>query len=325
MEANPRMAVHYLEFERPIADIETKIEELSKLSESANAGAFDAEIEALRARAQEMRRDAYAKLDAWQKTQVARHPDRPHFVDYVGALIDEFVELRGDRGFADDQALMGGLGRFRGRPVVVIGNEKGRDTVTRVKHNFGYARPEGFRKAIRLMEMAERFNLPIVSLVDTPGAYPGVASEERGVAEAIARSTEKSLLLGVPTVAVITGEGASGGAIATACGSRVLILEHAIYMVISPEGANSILWRGGRTPAEAAKAMKITAQDLLAMKIVDRIIPEPPGGAHSDPEAAMKAVGDAIEEELKALEGLNPEELRRRRAERFYAIGRAGQ
>ena len=299
------MAVHYLEFERPIADLEAKIEELSKLSETASPGAFDAEIEALRARTQEMRRETYEKLDAWQKTQVARHPDRPHFVDYAAGLIDEFVELKGDRTYADDQAIIGGLGRFRGRPVVVMGNEKGRDTITRVKHNFGLSRPEGYRKAIRLMELAERFNLPIISFVDTPGAYPGVASEERGVAEAIARSTEKSLLLGVPIVAVITGE-------------------HAIYMVISPEGANSILWRGARTPDEAAKAMKITAQDLLGLKIVDRIIPEPPGGAHSDPEATLKAVGDAIEEELKALEGLTPDELRKHRADRFYAIGRAG-
>ena len=318
------MAVHYLDFERPIADLESKIEELSKLSETASPGTFDAEIEALRARAQEMRRDAYAKLDAWQKTQVARHPDRPHFVDYAEGLIDEFVELKGDRKFADDQAIMGGLGRFRGRPVVVMGHEKGRDTVTRVKHNFGYARPEGYRKAIRLMEMAERFNLPVISFVDTPAAYPGIASEERGVAEAIARSTEKSLMLGVPMVAIVTGEGGSGGALGIACGSRVLILEHAIYSVIPPEGANAILWRGGRTAGEAAKAMKITAQDLLGMKIVDRIIPEPAGGAHSDPEAAMQAVGDALEEELKALEAFSPEEIRAKRAERFYAIGRSG-
>jgi acetyl-CoA carboxylase carboxyl transferase subunit alpha len=318
------MAVHYLEFERPIADLEAKIEELSKLSETSGAGAFDAEIEALRDRAQGMRREAYAKLDAWQKTQVARHPDRPHFVDYCQALIEEFVELRGDRTFGDDQAIIGGLGRFRGRPVVVIGNEKGNDTASRVKHNFGYAKPEGYRKAIRLMDLAERFHLPVVSFVDTTAAYPGVASEERGVAEAIARSTEKALLIGVPFVAVVTGEGGSGGALGIACGSRVLILEHAVYSVIPPEGANSILWRGARTPAEAAKAMKISAQDLLAMKIVDRIIPEPPGGAHSDPEATLKAVGDAIEEELKALEGFTPDELRKHRAERFYAIGRAG-
>ncbi|MFC3068975.1 acetyl-CoA carboxylase carboxyltransferase subunit alpha [Phenylobacterium soli] len=318
------MAVHYLEFERPIAELEAKIEELSKLSETAGSGAFDAEIDALRTRAREMRREAYSNLDAWQKTQVARHPDRPHFVDYCGALIDEFVELRGDRTFGDDQAIMGGIGRFRGRPVVVVGNEKGRDTVTRVKHNFGYARPEGYRKAIRLMELAERFNLPVVSFVDTAGAYPGVASEERGVAEAIARSTEKCLLLGVPNVAVITGEGGSGGAIALAASNRVLILEHAIYSVIAPEGANSILWRGARTGADAARAMKITAQDLLAVKIVDRIIPEPAGGAHSDVEAAIQAVGDALEEELQALEGLSPEALKKKRAERFYAIGREG-
>ena len=318
------MAAHYLEFERPIAELETKIEELSKLSETANPGAFDDDIQALRTRAQDLRRDAYANLDAWQKTLVARHPERPHFIDYVAALIDEFQELRGDRKFADDPAIMGGLGRFRGRAVVVMGNEKGRDTVSRVKHNFGYARPEAYRKTVRLMELAERFSLPVISFVDTTAAYPGISSEERGVAEAIARSTEKALLLKVPMVAVITGEGGSGGAIATACGSRVLILEHAVYSVIPPEGANSILWRGARTPAEAAKALKITAQDLLRMKIIDRIIPEPPGGAHADPEAAMRAVGDAVEEELKALEGLSSEVLMARRSERFYAIGRSG-
>jgi acetyl-CoA carboxylase carboxyl transferase subunit alpha len=319
------MAVHYLEFERPIAELEAKIEELSRLSETAGPGAFDAEIDALRTRAQEMRREAYAKLDAWQKTQVARHPDRPHFVDYAASLIDEFVELRGDRTFGDDQAIMGGLGRFRGRPVVVMGHEKGRDTVTRVKHNFGYARPEGYRKAIRLMELAEQFKLPVVSFVDTAGAYPGVASEERGVAEAIARSTEKCLMLGVPNIAIITGEGGSGGAIAIAGTNRVLILEHAIYSVIAPEGANSILWRGARSAADAAKAMKITAQDLLGMKIVDRIIPEPAGGAHSDPAAALQNVADVLEDELKQLDGLSPDELRKRRSERFYAIGRTLQ
>ncbi len=316
------MPAHYLEFERPIADVETKIEELSKLSETAASGAFESEIEALRARAQEMRREAYANLDAWQKTQVARHPDRPHFVDYAEALIEDFQELRGDRKFADDQAIMGGLGRFRGMPVVVMGHEKGRDTVTRVKHNFGYARPEGYRKAIRLMELGERFGLPVISFIDTAGAYPGVASEERGVAEAIARSTEKCLTLNVPNVAVISGEGGSGGAIAIAGTNRVLILEHAIYSVIAPEGANSILWRGAKTAGEAAKAMKITAQDLLRSKIVDRIIPEPPGGAHSDPETAMNNVADVLEEELKALQGLDAQTLRARRAERFYAIGR---
>ncbi len=318
------MAAHYLEFERPIADLEAKIEELSRLSETASPGSLDEEIDALRARAQDMRREAYANLDAWQKTQVARHPERPHFVDYVANLIDDFQELRGDRAFADDQAIMGGLGRFRGVPVVVMGHEKGRDTVGRVKHNFGYARPEGYRKAIRLMELAERFNLPVLSFVDTAGAYPGVASEERGVAEAIARSTEKCLMLQTPNVAVISGEGGSGGAIAIAAANRVLILEHAIYSVIAPEGANSILWRGARTAGEAAKAMKITAQDLERMKIVDRIIPEPAGGAHSDPEAAMKAVGDAVEEELKPLLQLDAATLKARRAERFYAIGKSG-
>lgn len=318
------MAAHYLEFERPIADLEAKIEELSKLSETTGSGALDAEIEALRSRAQEVRRQAYSKLDAWQKTQVARHPERPHFVDYVSGLIDEFVELRGDRRFADDQAIMGGLGRFRGQPVVVIGHERGRDTVSRVKHNFGYARPEGYRKAIRLMELAERFNLPVISFVDTPGAYPGIGSEERGVAEAIARSTETCLMLGVPMVAVVTGEGGSGGAIAMAAGNRVLMLEHAIYSVITPEGANSILWRGARTAEEAAKAMKVAAQDLLGVKIVDRIIPEPIGGAHSDKEATIKSVGDAVEQELEGLSNLTPEQLRKQRADRFYAIGRSG-
>ena len=318
------MAPHYLEFERPIADLEAKIEELSKLSETAGPGTLDDELEALRTRAQALRIEAYSNLDAWQKTLVSRHPDRPHFVDYVGSLIEEFQELRGDRKFGDDQAILGGIGRFRGRAVVVMGHEKGRDTASRVKHNFGYARPEGYRKAVRLMELAERFTLPVLSFVDTTAAYPGVSSEERGVAEAIARSTEKSLMLEVPMVAVVTGEGGSGGALGIACGSRVLMLEHAVYSVIPPEGANSILWRGARTPAEAARAMKISAQELLGMKVVDRIIPEPPGGAHADPEAAMTAVGDVLEQELDALKGLSATELKARRAERFYAIGRSG-
>jgi acetyl-CoA carboxylase carboxyl transferase subunit alpha len=318
------MAAHYLEFERPIADLEAKIEELSKLSETTGGGGLVSEIEALRTRAQQMRKEAYSKLDAWQKTQVARHPDRPHFVDYAAGLIDEFVELRGDRKFADDQSIMGGLGRFRGQPVVVMGHEKGRDTVTRVKHNFGYGRPEGYRKAVRLMELAERFHLPVISFVDTPAAYPGVGSEERGVAEAIARATEKCLMLDVPMVAVVTGEGGSGGALGIACGNRVLILEHAIYSVIPPEGANSILWRGSRTAEEAAKAMKITAQDLIKMKIVDRIVPEPPGGAHSAPDAAIATVGDAVEQELASLENMSVAELKKQRSDRFYAIGRSG-
>ena len=318
------MAVHYLEFERPIADLEAKIDELSRLAETAGTDDLSHEIDALRDRARQMRRDAYANLDAWQKTQVARHPERPHFVDYCAGLIDQFVEMKGDRKFADDQAIMGGIGQFRGRPVLVIGHEKGRDTVTRVKHNFGYARPEGYRKAVRLMELAERFNLPVISFVDTPAAYPGLGSEERGVAEALARSTEKCLMLKVPMVAIVTGEGGSGGALGIACGNRVLILEHAIYSVIPPEGANSILWRGARTAEEAAKAMKITAADLLKMKIVDRIVPEPPGGAHADPAAALQIVGDALEKELDSLEGKSVERLLKQRSERFYAIGRSG-
>jgi acetyl-CoA carboxylase carboxyl transferase subunit alpha len=315
---------HYLDFERPIADLEAKIEELSKLSENAGAGAFEAEIGALRARITDLRREAYARLDPWQKTQVARHPERPHFMDYVRGLITEFVELRGDRKFGDDQAIVGGLGRFRDRAVVVMGHEKGWDTTTRLKHNFGMARPEGYRKAVRLMDMADEFGLPVITFVDTAGAYPGVGAEERGQAEAIARSTERCLTLGVPMIASITGEGGSGGAIALAAANRVLILEHSIYSVISPEGAASILWRDGSRAKDAAAAMKITAEDLLALGVVDRIVPEPAGGAHSDPEAAIEAVGDAIEDELEALEPLSPDELRIQRADRFYAIGRAG-
>ncbi|ATQ41816.1 acetyl-CoA carboxylase carboxyltransferase subunit alpha [Caulobacter mirabilis] len=318
------MVQHYLEFERPIAELEGKIEELSKLSETAGAGSFDSEIEALRARVDDLRREAYAGLDAWQKTQVARHPQRPHFVDYVAGLIDEFVELHGDRKFADDQAIIGGLGRFRGRPVVVMGHEKGHDTTTRLKHNFGMARPEGYRKAVRLMDMAEQFNLPVVSFVDTAGAYPGLGAEERGQAEAIARSTERCLTLRTPMVATITGEGGSGGAIALAGANKVLILEHSIYSVISPEGAASILWRDGARAKDAAEQMHITAQDLIRTGVVDRIIGEPVGGAHSDRDAAIQAVGDAIEQELDALTPLDADALIKQRADRFYAIGRQG-
>ena len=316
------MAAKYLEFERPIGELEAKIEELSKLSESAGPGAFDAEIEALRRRVAEMRAETYANLDAWQKTQIARHEQRPHFVDYVAGLIEEFVELRGDRAYADDQAIMGGLGRFRGQPVVLVGQEKGRDTTTRIKHNFGMARPEGYRKAVRLMDLAEQFGLPVLSFVDTQGAYPGLESEERGVAEAIARGTERCLTLKTPMVSTITGEGMSGGALAIAAANKVLIMEHAIYSVITPEGCASILLRDGSKAEGAANAMKITAQDLIAHKIVDRIIPEPPGGAHADPEGAIKAVGDAVEEELKALLPLSAAELKAQRAQRFLAIGR---
>ena len=321
MTAPPR---HYLDFERPIAELEAKIDELSKLSEVAGAGAMDAEVEALRGRAGEMRREAYSKLDAWQKTQVARHPQRPHLQNYVSGLIDEFVELRGDRKFADDQAIVGGLGRFRGHSVMVMGHEKGHDTQSRLRHNFGMAKPEGYRKAVRLMDMAEQYSLPVITFVDTAGAYPGVGAEERGQSEAIARSTERCLTLGTPMVATVTGEGGSGGAIALAAANRVLILEHSIYSVISPEGCASILWRDGARARDAADAMKITAQDLLKLHIVDRIVREPEGGAHADPEAAIKAVGDAVEEELKKLSNLSPDDLKKQRAERFYAIGRAG-
>jgi acetyl-CoA carboxylase carboxyl transferase subunit alpha len=258
------------------------------------------------------------------KTQVARHPQRPHFVDYIEGLFTDFVELKGDRQFGDDQAILAGLARFRGEPVVVMGHEKGHDTQTRLTHNFGMARPEGYRKAVRLMDLAEQYGLPVLSFVDTAGAYPGLGAEERGQAEAIARSTERGLTLGVPSIATITGEGGSGGAIAIAAASRVLMLEHSIYSVISPEGAAGILWRDGARARDAAMAMKITAPDLVELKIVDRIIPEPTGGAHADPQAALAAVGDALAEELRALSSLGPDDLRKDRADRFYAIGRLG-
>ena len=316
------MAAHYLEFERPIAELETKIEELSKLSDTAGAGSFDAEIAALRGRVAEVRREAYSHLDAWQKTQIARHPDRPHFTDYVEGLIEEFVELRGDRTFADDQAIVGGLGRFRGQPVVVFGHEKGHDTTTRIKHNFGSARPEGYRKAIRLMDLAERFNLPVLSFVDSQGAYPGIGAEERGVAEAIARGTERCLTLATPMIATITGEGMSGGAIGIAAANKVLIMEHSVYAVISPEGCASILMRDRAHADGAANAMKITAEDLITQKVVDEIIPEPIGGAHADPAGAIAIVGDAVEAALKALMPLSAQQLRQQRAERYLAIGR---
>jgi acetyl-CoA carboxylase carboxyl transferase subunit alpha len=298
---------HYLEFERPIGELEAKVEELSKLSETAGDGAFETEIIALRSRIDDMRREAYAKLDPWQKTQVARHPDRPHFTHYVRGLIDDFEELRGDRAFADDQAIVGG-----------------HDTTTRIKHNFGMARPEGYRKAVRLMDLAERFNLPVLTFVDTAGAYPGVGGEERGQAEAIARSTERCLTLGVPMICTITGEGGSGGAIALAAGNRVMMMEHSIYSVITPEGGASILFRDREQAPHMAAGMKIVADDLLRLGVVDRVIPEPAGGAHSDPDVAIASAGDAIEQELTKLSLLTPDQLKQQRAERFYAIGRVG-
>jgi len=325
--ANPR---HYLDFERPIADLEAKIEELSKLSAAAEpqadgAGAFDTEIAALRKRVEAVRAETYAGLDAWRKVQVARHPERPHFVDYVEGLITDWVELKGDRAFGDDQALMGGLGRFRGQPVMVIGNEKGRDTASRIKHNFGLGRPEGYRKAVRLMDLAERFGLPVISFVDTAGAFPGKEGEERGQGEAIARSTERGLTLGTPMIATITGEGGSGGALAIAAANKVLILEHSTYSVISPEPGSAILFRDRAQAPHMANSMKIAPEDLLRFGVVDRIVREPSGGAHSDPEATIKAVGDAVEGELKALLKLSPDQLKAQRADRFYAIGTIGQ
>lgn len=325
--ASPR---HYLDFERPIADLEAKIEELSKLSEAAEpaadgAGTFDAEITALRKRVEQVRAETYAGLDAWRKTQVSRHPDRPHFTDYVAHLIEDWTELKGDRAFGDDQAVMGGLGRFRGVPVVVMGHEKGRDTASRIKHNFGMGFPEGYRKAVRLMDLAERFGLPVLSFVDTAGAFPGKEGEERGQGEAIARATEKGLTLGTPFIATVTGEGGSGGAIGLAAANKVLILEHSIYSVIAPEAGSAILFRDRAQAPHMANSMRISPQDLIRFGIVDEIIKEPPGGAHSDRTATMDAVGDAVEAALKPLLKLSADQLRKQRAERFYAIGHIGQ
>ena len=275
------MVSHYLDFERPIAELETKIEELSRLSDQAGADAFESELQALRGRATTLRREAYAKLEPWQKAQVARHPERPHAVDYLAGLIEDFVELRGDRRFADDQAIVGGLGRFRGQPVLFMGQEKGHDTTSRVKQSVGSVKPEGDRKAVRLMDLAERYNLPVISFVDTAGAYPGIGAEERGQGEAIARSIERCLTLGVPMIATVTGEGGSGGALGIAAANKVLMLEHSIYSVATPEAAASILRYSRDEVPKLAAAMKITAQDLIGFHIIDRIIAEPPGGAHS--------------------------------------------
>ena len=314
---------HYLDFERPIAELEAKLGELETLAETAgDQGGMDDNLASLKDQVEGLRRDAYANLSAWQKAEVARHPERPHFVDYLDSLIDDFVELKGDRKFADDQAIIGGLGRFRGQPVMVIGQEKGHDAATRTRHNFGMAHPEGYRKAVRLMDMADHYGLPVLTFVDTAGAWPGVGAEERGQAEAIARSTERCLTLGSPLVSTIIGEGGSGGAIALAAANKVLILQYSIYSVISPEGCASILWRDSERKRDAAAALKLTADDLIGFGIVDRIIEEPVGGAHSDPDAAIASVGHAVEEELRQLSNLGPDELRRQRADRFMAIGR---
>ena len=313
----------YLDFEKPLSEMEGKIAALEAAATEGGAS-IDDELTRLREKADKQLKDIYANLDAWQKTQVARHPDRPHFLDYVDALFDEFVELAGDRKYMNDEALLGGLARFRGMPCVVVGHEKGRTTNERLKHNFGLARPEGYRKTFRLFELAERFNLPVVALIDTAGAYPGRGGEERGQAEALARSIEKCLTLKTPLVSAIVGEGGSGGAVALASGNKVLMMEHAIYSVISPEGAASILFRDAKRAKDAAEAMKITAQDLSKFLIVDDIVNEPLGGAHRDPRDAMLRVGDAVERALKSLEGMSEDELRKQRKERFYAIGREG-
>ncbi|MGV6871623.1 acetyl-CoA carboxylase carboxyltransferase subunit alpha [Pseudochelatococcus sp. B33] len=312
----------YLDFEKPVAELEAKIEELRALGDSGDAVAIHDEIAHIETKARKALVDLYASLTPWQKTLVARHPQRPHFVDYLNGLITDFTPLAGDRKFGEDEAIVGGLGRFQGESVCVIGQEKGSSTETRIRHNFGMARPEGYRKAVRLMELAGRFGLPVITFVDTAGAYPGIGAEERGQAEAIARSTDACLLLPMPNVSIVIGEGGSGGAIALATANRVLMLEHAIYSVISPEGAASILWRDPARAQDAATAMKITAQDLLRLQIIDAIVPEPAGGAHRDPEATVRTVGDAIAASLQELAGLSPEEVRRARADKFLAIGR---
>ena len=309
----------FLDFEKPIAELEAR---MAELRDTASAGELniEAEIGRLEEKTDRLLRETYSRLTPWQKTQVARHPERPHFKDYVAALVEDFVPLGGDRNFGDDQAIIGGLGRMNGRKVVLIGHEKGDDTASRLKHNFGMARPEGYRKAIRLMELADRFGLPVVTLVDTPGAFPGVQAEERGQAEAIARSTEQCLKLGVPLVAAIVGEGGSGGAIAIAAANRVLMLEHSVYSVISPEGCASILWRTAEKAAEAAEAMRVTAADLQQLGVIDRIVAEPMGGAHRDPAVTIADLGAAIEGELEALAPLTSDEVRSQRREKFLSI-----
>jgi acetyl-CoA carboxylase carboxyl transferase subunit alpha len=312
----------YLDFEKPVAELEAKVEELRAMGETGNAVAIGEEINRLESKAALALKELYAELTPWQKTQVARHPQRPHCLDYIAGLVANFIPLAGDRKFGDDPAIVGGFGRFRGESVCVIGHEKGSDTESRLKHNFGMARPEGYRKAVRLMEMADRFGIPVISLVDTAGAYPGIGAEERGQAEAIARSTDTCLSLGVPNVAVILGEGGSGGAIAIATANRVLMLEHAIYSVISPEGAASILWRDTAKAQEAATSMKITAQDMVRFGVIDSVVSEPTGGAHRDPQAAIAVTGNAIANALKELQGLDREAVRKQRREKFLTMGR---
>lgn len=312
----------YLDFERPIAELEGKIVELRQLAAQDSTMKIDDEVKRLQARADQLLRETYARLTPWQKALVARHPGRPHFSNYAAGLIEGFTPLAGDRLFGDDKAIIAGLGRFRGEPVAVVGQEKGSDTQSRVTHNFGMAMPDGYRKAQRLFDLADRFNLPVISFVDTPGAYPGVGAEERGQAEAIARATQACLALHVPFVCVITGEGMSGGALGIAVANRVYMLEHSIYSVISPEGCASILWRSADRAQDAAAALKITAQDLLNLKVVDGIIPEPAGGAHRGSSEAIQAVGEMIARALGEMRNLSRDELRKDRREKYLAMGR---
>jgi len=312
----------FLDFEKGVAELAGKVAELRALGDTGADTDVDEAADRLEARADAMLRELYEHLTPWQKTQVARHPDRPHARDYIDALITDFTPMSGDRAFGEDAAITAGFGRFRGTPVAVLAQEKGHDTATRLKHNFGMARPEGYRKAVRIMKLADRFKLPVITLVDTAGAYPGIGAEERGQAEAIARSTEACLALGVPNVSVIIGEGGSGGAIALATANRVVMLEHAIYSVISPEGAASILWRESSKAQDAATNMKITAQDLLKLKVIDEIVGEPLGGAHRDPKAVIEAVGTTLETALSTLVVEDAATLKRARRDKFLAIGR---
>ena len=317
------MMRHFLDFERPIGELEGKIEELRHLSTTAELNIAD-EVGRLESSAARLLRQTYARLTPWQKVQVARHPERPHASDYIAALIAELVPLAGDRAFAEDRAVVGGIGRFRGKSVLVLGTEKGADTEARLAHNFGMARPEGYRKVRRLMRLADRFGLPVLTFVDTAGAYPGIDAEARGQAEAIARAIETCLDIKVPLIAAVIGEGGSGGAIALAAGNAVLMLEHAVYSVISPEGCASILWRDGEHTREAAEALRLTAQDLLRLGVIDRIVPEPLGGAHRLPKQAIDGLGEAIEEALQPLLGLDGARLRAQRREKFLAMGSQG-
>jgi len=314
---------HFLDFERPIAELEGKIGELRRLSTTSEINITD-EVGRLENTANRLLRQTYARLTPWQKVQVARHPERPHCLDYIGGLITDFVPLAGDRAFAEDAAVIGGIGRFRGRSILVLGTEKGADTAARLRHNFGMARPEGYRKARRLMRLADRFGLPVLTFVDTNGAFPGIDAEARGQAEAIARAIETCLDIKVPLVASIIGEGGSGGAIALAAGNAVLMLEHAIYSVIPPEGCSAILWRDGEHAQEAAEALRLTAQDLLRLGVVDHIVPEPLGGAHRSPKQAVEQLGAAIDEALRPLLGLDGSASRNQRREKFLAMGQRG-